>query len=66
MAKKRLRFVTAADCLRIRSGQTLYDSENKPLTVKGLHWFGDYCIDIVECTNGRSYPATSLKILAAV
>ena len=63
MAKNSLRNITSDDLLgRITPGVTVYKDKNTPLTVKRLSWFGDYCMDVIICDDGHSYPATSLKI----
>ena len=61
----KLKQITGRECVTLRPGDTVYDQGN-PLTVESVHWFGDYGMDVISCSNGRSYPATSLEVLAAV
>lgn len=58
-----LRYITARDLVgRIEPGTTVYDGDNKPQKVNSVRWFGDYDMDIIICENGRSYPATTMRI----
>ena len=54
--KKRL---DGLDRVELKPGVTVYNGD-EPLTVKDVYWFGDYAMDVVLCSNGRSYPATDL------
>lgn len=59
-----LRAIRATDLVgRIAPGSTVYKG-NVPKTVERVEWFGDYEMDVILCDDGKSYPASELKVSA--